>query len=251
MDTTPRNSSDAPGGTPSRGRDGGRGRAGGSLAPDRVAGHQRQRACPARDARARARGDAQARLPAEHGRAGAGHRPVAHTRRRDLRHDAVRPGVDAGRHRAGRARGGLLRLDRQSARRSTARGAAGDRAPARPGRRRDPRDRPAGGRGRRRCGTCRRTCRSSRSRRARRTASRSSPSTSTAGAASATSTCSTSATGPSATSPARGLARGPAAHRGLARRSRPARRASRRRCAATGARGRATSSAGGWPRTRT
>ena len=43
-------------------------------------------------------------------RARARHRPLAHARRRELRHDALRPGVDAARDRARRARRRLLRL---------------------------------------------------------------------------------------------------------------------------------------------
>ena len=77
--------------------DGGRGQAGRRLAPDRLAGDQRDRPRAARDPRARAGGDAAARLPAELGRARAGHRALADARRGHVRHDAVRPGVDAGR----------------------------------------------------------------------------------------------------------------------------------------------------------
>ncbi len=60
------------------------------------------------------------RLPAESGRAGAGDRALEHPGRGQLRHDAVRAGVDVGRYRAGRARSRLLHHRRQPQGSSTA-----------------------------------------------------------------------------------------------------------------------------------
>ena len=84
------------------------GRLAGRLAPDGLARDQRQPEGAPGDAPARDRGDARARLPAQLGRPRAGHRPDQHARRGRLRHDAVRPGVDAVRDRARGPRGRLL-----------------------------------------------------------------------------------------------------------------------------------------------
>ena len=145
--------------------------AGGGLAPDRLARASTTADHVRPETRERVlRGDARARLPAELGRARARHRPVADARGGQLRHDALRPGVDAVRDRARRARRGLLREHRQRERRSTAprcsapsSGCARRASTASSSSRR--RSRAARGR---RC-TCRPTCRSWRSRRARRT----------------------------------------------------------------------------------
>ena len=74
----------------------------------------------------------------ELGGAGAGHRPLPDARRGQLRHDALRPGVDAVRHRARRARGRLLHHGRQPQGARSRVGGRGGRAAAGPGRRRDP-----------------------------------------------------------------------------------------------------------------
>jgi hypothetical protein len=128
-------------------RDVGRRAAGRRVASDGVAGHQRQPSRPGRDARARGGRHAPAQLPAELGRPGAGHRPLEDARRRQLRHDALRAGVDPVRDRARRARRRLLHHHRQPRAARSRLGAGGDRAAAHAGRGGDPGDRAAGGRG--------------------------------------------------------------------------------------------------------
>ena len=113
-----------------------RGATGGRIAPDGLAGDQRVRARARGDPRSRAGGDGEARLPAELGGARAGHGPVEDARRGDVQHDALRPGVDAGRGRAGRARRGLLHQHRQPGVARAGGGDAGGRAAARARRRR-------------------------------------------------------------------------------------------------------------------
>ena len=65
------------------------------LPSDRLAGDQLEPAGPARDPRARAGGHAEARLPAELGGPRARDGPLEDARRRQLRHDPLRPGLDA------------------------------------------------------------------------------------------------------------------------------------------------------------
>ena len=97
------------------GGDGRRGEARGRLPSDRLARDQRRaRRCGPRRASACSR-RCEARLPAELGGARARDRPLEDARRRQLRHHALRPGVDAVRDRARRARGGLLHQHRQPA----------------------------------------------------------------------------------------------------------------------------------------
>ena len=134
--------------SPPGGRDDRRGEARGRLPPDGVAGDQRQPAGPGRDARARPRRDAGARLPAELSGARARHRAVADARRGELRHHALRAGVDALLDRARRARRRLLHHHRQPRGARPRLRAQRRRAAPHAGRRRHPRHRPARGLGR-------------------------------------------------------------------------------------------------------
>ena len=233
------------------GGDGGRGQARRRLASDGLARDQRQHARAPRDQAARARRDAPARLPPQPGGARARHRALGDARGGQLRHHALRAGLDAVRDRTGRARGRLLHHHRQPPRPRPHLGAGRRRAPARAGRRRHPRHHAAGGGGRRARQPARRRAAGGGRGRARPTRCRSSPSTSSPGAVNATQLLLDLGheTVWHVAGPAR-VPRGPAAHRRLARDARGGRRAG-----AAAARGRlepaprATGSASSSPRT--
>ncbi len=114
------------------------------LASDRLARDQRQPSRAPGDARPRVVGDARAQLPPQLGRAGAGHGQVEHPWRGHVRHHSVRPGSDVVRGRARGARGRLLHHRGKPQGDGPVVGAGGDRAAAAAGRRRTARDHAAG-----------------------------------------------------------------------------------------------------------
>ena len=228
----------------------GRRPAGRGVAPDRVARHQRQRPRARGDARAGRDRHAPARLPAELRGPRARHRPLEDARRGELRHDALRPRVDAVRDRARRSRRGVLHHDRQPRGAGPPVRAGRDRPPARAGRGRDPGDRAAGGRGARaHAGAGRRAARRGRGRPAGRRARRL---RGPVRGREARHRAPAGARPPHRLAhrrPGR-LARGAGARGRLARRAgRPRGRRSRRRSSATGAPARATTTPSAWPPT--
>ena len=149
----------------------------------------------------------------------AGHRPLADARRGELRHDALRAGLDAVRRSSAPRTRPATSSPSSASRRSTARRCSSAVERLRlPGRRRDPRDRPAGGAGARRSSRSPPAIAAGGGRgRAATTRSPSSPSTSSRAPRSPRGTCSSSATATVVAHRRAGrLASRPPAHRRLA-----------------------------------